>query len=397
MNVTADLHLHSRYSNATSSAMDLPTMAHWANRKGIHLLGTADFTHPMWRKQLQDQLREEADGIYGLDGTRFLITGELSLVWRHEGKGRRVHLVLLVPSLDDAERISTELGKRGNIGSDGRPILGLSVVDCLDLVWEQSPDTVVIPAHVWTPWYSVFGSKSGFDAMEDCFGSHADRIFAIETGLSSDPPMNRRVSALDRFTLVSNSDAHSPAKLAREATLFDLDKLTFAAISDALRTKDGYKGTLEFYPEEGKYHYDGHRKCGISMHPTESVKHGDVCPVCGKPMTLGVLHRVEELADRKEPELDAPFRSLVPLSELISRVLGKGIHTKTVMTAYDSMLERHGTELDILLEHPIDAMAVDSPDSILEAIERVRTGAVRVIPGYDGEFGRVVFADSAAN
>ena len=394
MKLTADLHLHSRYSNATSSAMNLPTMASWARRKGIDLLGTADFTHPVWRKALHDQLREEPEGIYTLNGMRFMITGELSLVWRHDGRGRRMHLVLLVPNLDEAERISAELGKRGNINADGRPILGLAAGDCLDLVWEQSPDTVVIPAHVWTPWYSVFGSKSGFDAMEDCFGSYADRIFAIETGLSSDPPMNRRVSALDRFTLVSNSDAHSPAKLAREATLFDLEDVSFASIAEALRTKQGYEGTLEFYPEEGKYHYDGHRKCGVSMHPAESMKHENRCPVCGKPMTLGVLHRVEELADRKEPKLDAPYRSLVPLAELIAHVLGKGVNTKTVTTAYDSMLERYGTELDILLEHPIDDMAAETPDGVLEAITNMRAGNVELIPGYDGEFGKVVLTRS---
>jgi len=392
MKLTADLHLHSRYSNATSSAMDLPTMASWARRKGIDLLGTADFTHPVWRKALHDQLREESEGIYTLNGMRFMITGELSLVWRHDGRGRRMHLVLLVPNLDEAERISAELGKRGNINADGRPILGLSAIDCLDLVWEQSPDTIVIPAHVWTPWYSVFGSKSGFDAMKECFGSYADRIFAIETGLSSDPPMNRRVSALDRYTLVSNSDAHSPAKLAREATLLDLEDVSFASIAEALRTKQGYEGTLEFYPEEGKYHYDGHRKCGVSMHPTESMKHGNRCPVCGKPMTLGVLHRVEKLADRAEPALDAPYRSLVPLAELIAHVLGsKGVNTKTVTTAYDSMLERYGTELDILLEHPIDDMAAETPDGVLEAITNMRTGNVEVTPGYDGEFGAIGF------
>jgi len=395
MKLTADLHLHSRYSNATSSAMDLPTMASWARRKGIDLLGTADFTHPVWRKALHDQLREASDGIYLLNGMCFMITGELSLVWRHDGRGRRMHLVLLVPNLDEAERISAELGKRGNINADGRPILGLSAIDCLDLVWEQSPDTIVIPAHVWTPWYSVFGSKSGFDAMEECFGSYADRIFAIETGLSSDPPMNRRVSALDRYTLVSNSDAHSPAKLAREATLFDLEDVSFASIAEALRTKQGYEGTLEFYPEEGKYHYDGHRKCGVSMHPAESMKHENRCPACGKPMTLGVLHRVEKLADRAEPALDAPYRSLVPLAELIAHVLGsKGVNTKTVTTAYDSMLERYGTELDILLEHPIDDMTAETPDGVLEAITNMRAGNVELIPGYDGEFGKVVLTRS---
>ncbi|MFC2108726.1 endonuclease Q family protein, partial [Candidatus Bipolaricaulota bacterium] len=308
MTLVADLHIHSKYSNSTSPQMELPTLSHWAKRKGIDLLGTGDCTHPNWLDTLSSELHEGNDGIYSYDGVSFILTGEVSLVWKHDGKGRRIHLMLLPPSLDDAVRIHEALSPRGNLVYDGRPMLGLSARDFCEIVWEVSPDTLLIPAHVWTPWYAVFGAKSGFDSLEACFGEYTDRIYAIETGLSSDPPMNRRVSALDHLRLLSCSDAHSPAKLAREATLYDMKELSFETISHALKTGHGYGGTLEFYPQEGKYHYDGHRSCGISWAPGESMAADDICPVCGKTLTIGVLHRVMDLADRDEPELGSvPF------------------------------------------------------------------------------------------
>jgi uncharacterized protein (TIGR00375 family) len=390
MTTIADLHIHSRYSNATSFQMELPTLAEGARRKGIHLLGTGDCTQPDWLDTLSSDLVECSDGIYSFDGISFMVTGEVSLVWKHDGKGRRIHIVLLVPSLDDAVRIHEALSPRGNLVYDGRPMLGLSAHDFCEIVWEQSPETLLIPAHVWTPWYAVFGAKSGFDALEDCFGEYTDRIYAIETGLSSDPPMNRRVSALDHLRLLSCSDAHSPAKLAREATLFDVVDVSFEAISRALKTGDGYAGTFEFYPQEGKYHYDGHRSCGISWSPDQSMAADDVCPVCGKTLTIGVLHRVQDLADRTEPELgDVPFKSLIPLAEIISQATGVGVQSKTVAKVYDAMLDRHGTELGILLEHSLDDLVADTPERVLEGIAKMRSGDIHIDPGYDGVFGKV--------
>jgi uncharacterized protein (TIGR00375 family) len=390
MTVVADLHIHSRYSNATSSKMDLPTLAHGAKRKGIDLLGTGDCTHPDWLKTLSSELREERAGIYSHEGTSFMVTGEVSLVWKHDGRGRRIHLMLLVRSLDDAVRIHEALSPRGNLAYDGRPMLGLSARDFCEIVWECSPDTLLIPAHVWTPWYAVFGAKSGFDSLETCFGEFTDRIVAIETGLSSDPSMNRRVSALDHLRLISCSDAHSPAKLAREATLFDVEDVSFETIARALTTGDGYAGTFEFYPQEGKYHYDGHRSCGISWSPDQSMAADNLCPVCGKELTIGVLHRVEDLADRTEPELGGvPFRSLIPLAEVISQAVGKGVSTKAVTKIYDAMLDRHGTELDILLDRSLDDMATDVPARVLEGIAKMRSGDITIEPGYDGVYGSV--------
>jgi len=389
MNRIADLHIHSHYAASTSPQMMLPMLAETAKRKGIDVLGTGDCTHAGWLQSLSAGLREADDGAYRQGDVTFLVTGEVSLVWRHDGRGRRIHVVLIVPSLDDAVGIRDALALRGNVDYDGRPMLGLSARAFCEIVWERSPETVLIPAHIWTPWYSVFGSKSGFDAMEDCFGEYTDRIRAVETGLSSDPPMNRRVSALDGLRLVSNSDAHSPRNLAREATLLDLERVTFSAVADALRTGKGYAGTLEFYPQEGKYHYDGHRACGVRRSPEESSAAGDLCPVCGKPLTLGVLHRVEELADRDEPVLDAPYRSLIPLAEIVAQAVGKGVNTKTVRTIYDAMLERSGTELDILLERSLDDLAGAGPDRVLEGIAKMRAGNVTIEPGYDGIYGTV--------
>ncbi len=390
MTVVADLHIHSRYSNATSHQMELPTLALGARRKGIDLLGTGDCTQPDWLATLSSELHEDGDGIYSYGGASFMVTGEVSLVWKYDGCGRRIHIVLLVPSLDDAARIHEALSPRGNLVYDGRPMLGLSAPDFCEIVWESSPDTLLIPAHIWTPWYAVFGAKSGFDSLEDCFGEYTDRIYAVETGLSSDPPMNRRVSALDHLRLLSCSDAHSPAKLAREATLFDVADLSFETISKALKTGEGYAGTFEFYPQEGKYHYDGHRACGISWSPDQSMAADNVCPVCGKMLTIGVLHRVEDLADRTEPELgDVPFRSLIPLAEIISQAIGVGVNSKAVGKIYEDMLDRHGTELDILLERPLDDLVTGTPERVLEGIAKMRSGDISIEPGYDGVFGKV--------
>ncbi len=372
--------------------MGLPDLARWAGVKGIDLLGSGDFTHPEWFATLRGQLREEREGIYRYGDTRFLISGEISAVWSQDGRQRRIHLVILAPSLDAAERINRKLSARGNLAADGRPMLGLPAKTLVELIWEVAPEAFVIPAHVWTPWYSIFGAKSGFDSLEECFGSHAGRIAAIETGLSSDPPMNRRVSRLDRLTLVSFSDAHSPAKLGREATILDLPDTTFPAVVGALGSGIGLVGTIEFYPQEGKYHYDGHRQCGVSWHPAESRANADRCPVCGKELTIGVLHRVEELADRAEGD-EATKRdrywSLIPLVEIIAQALGVGASTNRAERAYDAMIDRFGSELDILLDRSLAEIERGADGRVAEGIAKTRSGEVRIEPGYDGVYGKV--------
>jgi len=372
--------------------MDLAGLAAAAGRKGLDLVGTGDFTHPAWLDELRAALRPDGDGVYRFDGARFLVTGEVCVIWRQDGRGRRVHLLLMLPSFDDAERVRRALSVRGNLAADGRPMLGMSAVDLCDLVWTEAPETLIVPAHAWTPWYAVFGAKSGFDDLEACFGGYAARIPAIETGLSSDPPMNRRVSGLDRLALISNSDAHSPEKLGREATVFDLPELSYLAIAEAIRTRDGLVGTVEFHPEHGKYHSDGHRACNVSMSPREAMAIDNACPVCGKPLTVGVLHRIEKLADRSEADAASrtePYRSVVPLDQLIAQALDVGPGTKTVARLLDRLIERFGGELGILLDRPLDELAADCPDRIVEAIGKARAGEVLIVPGYDGVYGRV--------
>ena len=387
-----DLHVHSRFSRATSRDMSPETMAHWARVKGIDLLGTGDFTHPAYRKTLHRTLKPAGDGIFECEGARFLLTVELSVLWRHGDRGRRVHLVVWAPSLEAADGIARELDGFGKLASDGRPMLKASVQTVVEAIWSVSPDAVVIPAHVWTPWYAVFGAKSGFDDLQDCFGPHTDRIHAIETGLSSDPAMNRRWSALDRLTLVSSSDAHSPTKLGREATLFELPELSYPGLARALETGDGYGGTIEFYPEEGKYHLDGHRACGVSLFPEETEAYGGRCPVCGKAITVGTLHRVSALADRSEPGTspkDGRVEYRVPLAEILSRALGVGVNTKTVARAYDALIERYGTEFSILLDRRLEELQPGTPPRVLEAIAKVRSGELTIRPGYDGVYGTI--------
>ena len=296
-------------------------------------------------------------------------------------------------SLDAAERIQNVLGSRAKLLSDGRPILGLSAVDCVERIWTAEPEAVVIPAHVWTPWYAVFGAKSGFDSLAACFGEHSDRIAALETGLSSDPAMNRRVSAHDRLSLVSFSDAHSPEMLGREATLLELEGFSYAGVADALGGGNGLVGTIEFYPQQGKYHADGHRRCGISRDPLASDPSDDVCPICGKRLTIGVLHRVLDLADRTAAEAEAAIERrswhLVPLRQIVAQALGVGENTKRVAAAYAAVLARCGPELDVLIDTPIDALRERLPERIAEGIDKVRRGDLRIVPGYDGVYGRV--------
>jgi len=394
MRLIADLHIHSRYSRATSPSIDLPTLSRAAKAKGIDILGTGDFTHPEWFKILKEGLSPEGDGLYLHDGVHYLLTAEIAAIWSHEGRVRKVHLVVLAPSLEDVSRINRELSLIGNLSADGRPVLGISAERLLDAIYNASPEAEVIPAHAWTPWFSVFGSRSGFDSLEECFGRYTERIFAIETGLSSDPPMNWRLSSLDRIALVSNSDAHSPANLGREATIFELPAPSYEGIIAAMKGEGPGRlaGTIEFFPQEGKYHYDGHRACGIVMSPAEAIRAGNRCPVCGKPLTIGVMHRVEELADRpagSSPPARPPFYSLVPLPEIIAQALATGVKTKGVAREYERLIRRFGSEFRILIDLPEEDLREGAPARIREGIMKVRRGELRIEPGYDGVYGKI--------
>lgn len=411
MEFIADLHVHSYLSRATAKNLNLEHVNLWAQLKGIAVVGTGDFTHPQWFSELSEKLVPAEDGLFSLKPeyagetahmvppscagpVRFMLSVEISSIYKKGGKTRKVHNVILAPTLDIAEKINNRLDRIGNIASDGRPILGLDSKTLLEIVLETSEDAFLIPAHIWTPWFSVLGSKSGFDSIEECFEDLTSQIFAVETGLSADPAMNWRVSSLDGLTLVSNSDAHSPANLGREANLFDTD-LSYFAMKDALKTGDPkrFLGTLEYFAEEGKYHFDGHRKCGVRLSPIETMQNRGLCPVCGKPVTIGVMYRVEELADRKageKPQGAHPYRSLLPLTDVLSEVLGVGPKSKKVGNAYQTLLERLGPEFEILRSTPFDALEQHGPALLAEAIKRMRENNVRIAPGYDGEFGTVV-------
>lgn len=389
----ADLHIHSKYSMATSESLDLQSLAKWAKIKGIDILGTGDFTHPKWIAEIKKQCISADSGLLEFDGQKFMLSAEISTVYDDKGKTHKVHHVILVPSIEIAEQIINRLDRLANLASDGRPTLTISSSHLAELIFEVSQKNVLIPAHAWTPWFSVFGSKSGYNTLTDCYEDQTQRIFALETGLSSDPAMNWRVSALDKYALVSNSDSHSAQKIGREANVFDLDQITFDSIMDAIRKKDPAKFlcTYEFFPEEGKYHFDGHRNCNVSLSPSESKAQGNICRVCKRPLTIGVMHRVEELADRPEgfiPKGAVPYKHLVPLQEIIAKSLGRGSYTKSVVQEYDSLVRYFGTEFNALFAKP-DSLALATHRQIADAIISVRDGRVRVIPGYDGVYGEV--------
>jgi len=406
MRFYADLHVHSRYSRATSGDCDLFHLSYWARRKGIAVLGTGDFTHPAWMQELREQLVPAEPGLYRLredlerqvdarleapcrGPTRFLLSVEISTIYKKGDRTRKVHHLIYAPDFEAADRLTRALSKVGNLGADGRPILGLDSRHLLEAVLESGEGSYLVPAHIWTPWFSVLGSKAGFDAVEECYGDLSGHIFALETGLSSDPAMNWRVSALDRYRLVSSSDAHSPPKLGREATMFET-ALDYFAIRRALETGEGFGGTLEFFPEEGKYHLDGHRNCNVVLEPAETRARGEACPVCGHPVTVGVLHRVEELADRKDgarPEGASNFKNLVPLPEVLGELHGRSADSKGVQRSYEGLLARLGPELFILEEAPVEAIARAGVPLLGEAVARMRAGQVIRQAGYDGEYG----------
>lgn len=405
MKTIADLHIHSRFSMATSKEGTPENLDFWARKKGISLIGTGDFTHPVWREELKERLVSEGNGLYRLrdeyvkeesrkfpgEGTRFVVSGEISSIYKKNGKTRKVHNVILLPSLEAADAMAQRLEKIGNIHSDGRPILGLDSHDLLEMMLDVCPEGILIPAHIWTPHFSVLGAKSGFDSVEECFEELAPYIHALETGLSSDPAMNWRISKLDRYQLVSNSDAHSPSKLGREANLLDID-CSYEGLYRAIQTGEGLEGTVEFFPEEGKYHFDGHRKCGVSLSPVEAERLGGICPVCGKKLTMGVDHRVEQLADRAEGFVKKDgkkYESLVPLPEVISTCMGYSAASKKVQGCFEQMIQTLGTEFDILRNVPSEDIKSCAGERIAEGIENVRTGNVKRIPGYDGEYGKI--------
>ena len=409
MKTIADLHIHSRFSMATSKEGTPENLDFWARKKGISLIGTGDFTHPVWREELKERLVSEGNGLYRLrdasvkeesrkfpgEGTRFVVSGEISSIYKKNGKTRKVHNVILLPSLEAADAMAQCLEKIGNIYSDGRPILGLDSHDLLEMMLDVCPEGILIPAHIWTPHFSVLGAKSGFDSVEECFEELAPYIHALETGLSSDPAMNWRISKLDRYQLVSNSDAHSPSKLGREANLLDID-CSYEGLYRAIRTGEGLEGTVEFFPEEGKYHFDGHRKCGVSLSPVEAERLGGICPVCGKKLTMGVDHRVEQLADRAEGFVKKDgkkYESLVPLPEVISACMGYSTASKKVQGCFEQMIQTLGTEFDILRNVPSEDIKSCAGERIAEGIENVRTGNVKRIPGYDGEYGKIELFD----
>jgi DNA helicase-2/ATP-dependent DNA helicase PcrA len=398
MRLVCDLHLHSKYSRATSKDMDVDNLSLWAQRKGIAVVGTGDFTHPLWLRELRAKLQPAEPGLFRYGQTRFLLTAEVSNVYAQDGKLRKVHSILLSPSFEVCERIQAVLGRFGNLLADGRPTLTISCAKLVEYVMEVSPDCMVIPAHAWTPWFSVFGSQSGFDDLESCFGDQLPHVRAVETGLSSDPPMNWRCSFLDRVTLVSFSDAHSPSKLGREATVLDCE-LSYRAVVEALRAgRVAY--TIEFFPQEGKYHYDGHRACGVRWPPRTTREHGGRCPRCGRPVTVGVLHRVESLADREEgarPPGRPGYRHLIPLEEVLAEALGQGLGTSRVRDEYLKLVGRFGDELRVLEEVSLDDLGRATHPKVVEGIRRMREGRVYIEPGYDGEFGRVhLFEDTPA-
>lgn len=397
MKFTADFHIHSKYSRATSRDMDLDHIDESARLKGIDLIGTGDFTHPLWMAELKTKLKPDGNGFFDFGKTKFILTTEVCNIYHQAGKLRKVHTMIFVPSFQIADKINKELGKLANLLSDGRPIFTISAKKLAEIVFSASNECLLIPCHVWTPWFSIFGSNNGFDSIEQCFEEYSRNIFAIETGLSSDPSMNWMVSALDKVVLISNSDAHSPSRIGREANVFNAE-LTYKAVYDAIKAKDTNKiiSTIEFFPEEGKYHFDGHRNCNVCLSPKETLKLKNLCPKCGKKLTIGVMNRIYELADRAEdfvPNNAAPFKKIVPLAEILSEVLDKGENSSAVKKEYIKLISAFGSELKILLDVPLKKLSSHVSEKITEGISRMREGKFNVSPGYDGEYGEIKLFD----
>lgn len=436
----ADLHIHSKYSRATSPNMDLEELDRWADDKGISAMATGDFTHPQWFAELKEKLEPAEPGLFKLKqqykrptikgtlaDTRFILTAEVSSIYSRPSASSgqamakrcyRVHNLIFAPDFKTVEKINTQLGLIGNLKSDGRPILGLDCRELAKIVFNINPQAVIIPAHAWTPWFSIFGSMSGFDSIEECFGEYAKNIFALETGLSSDPAMNWRVSKLDNIALISNSDSHSAPKIGREANIFDTE-LSYAGIMGAIKNgapnqrksapnqhKSAFVATIEFFPEEGKYHYNGHRACGVVFSPKETKKHNGICPKCGKKLTIGVMNRVEALADRPEIKFKkenfyntygnrVPYYNLIPLDEIIAEGYGMGVISKKVKEEYIKLIKAFGSELKILIDLSAKELKIVADEKVVKGISAVRAKKLKVEPGYDGEYGKVkIFSEA---
>ena len=415
MKFVADLHIHSKFSRATSRDMTLDTLAYWAKVKGISLLATGDFTHPEWLFLIKEKLEPRGDGIFRLknplpqsndylknisfspDDVSFILSTEISFIYSKKEKVRKIHILLLAPDLESVDKINSKLSGLGNLRSDGRPILGLDAKQFVKIIADLCPNCVVIPAHIWTPWFSLFGANSGFDAIEECFEEMTPFIFALETGLSSDPGMNFRLSCLDKYTLVSNSDAHSPSKIGREANLFKTE-FSYSGLVDALKKRDPEKFlyTIEFYPEEGKYHYDGHRKCGVIFSPKETIQNKFLCPQCGRKLTVGVMHRINELSDRPEGSTSPnriPFKNFIPFNEIIAESIEKTVDCKSVQDIYFRFINEFENELTILNDVPVSELSRINPERISQGIDLMRRGAVKIVPGHDGCFGKINLFD----
>jgi uncharacterized protein (TIGR00375 family) len=391
MEFIADFHIHSKYSRATSKDMDIGHITQWAKLKGITLMGTGDFTHHLWLQELKSKLEDLGNGIFKHKDVHFILTTEISSIYSKHGRSYRIHNLIFSPSFKTVDKINEALSRCGNLSSDGRPILGLDAEELAKIIFTIDENCIIIPGHIWTPWFSLFGSMSGFDRIEDCFGKQTAKIFALETGLSSDPQMNWRLSALDRFSLISNSDSHSPAKIGREANVFNCE-LSYKEIKDALKTKDKNKFlyTIEFFPEEGKYHFDGHRLCATRLAPKETKENKGRCPKCGRPVTVGVMNRVEQLADRPEgfiPENAIPYRNLIPLEEIIAEVKGVKKGSIAAQNDYLGLVAQFGTEFNILLKLSDEELFKKMPQRLAEGILKVRQGKVNIKAGYDGEYG----------
>ncbi|MGV8176327.1 MAG: endonuclease Q family protein [Candidatus Bilamarchaeaceae archaeon] len=400
MRIVADLHIHSKYARACSPSSNLEGLSAGAKIKGIDVLGTGDFTHPLWLAELKTGLKpsEQHEGLYEYNNLLWMLSTELSLIYEQNGKTRKMHHIVFAPNLEIAEQIREMANKFGKLGEDGRPMLSLSSAGLITELESISKKIEVIPAHAWTPWFAIFGSKSGVNSVEEAFEDKAHRIFALETGLSSDPLMNWMISSLDKYTLISNSDAHSPEKLGREANVFELEKekISFSGIIEAIKTRKGFEKTYEFYPEEGKYHYDGHRNCNVILPPWESEKLGNKCPVCRKPLTVGVMHRINDLADRKygfKPEKAVPFQHIVPLKLLISKAVGKGEPSIPVREAHSKFIRKFGTEFSVFEAE--DSALLELDPQLGSAIIKAKTGKINWTPGYDGEFGTFEFGDGS--
>lgn len=398
MSYIADLHIHSKYSRATSRDMNVESLVKWAKLKGIAMLGTGDFTHPEWLEELKAALEKSGNGVYNRDGIDFILSAEVSNIYFKAGRTRKVHNIIFAPAFEIAEDVNEFLSDHGDLASDGRPILSLECDKMAKNLARISDEIMIVPAHAWTPHFSIFGSRSGFDSPEECFESETPRILSIETGLSSDPPMNWRWSKLDPLTLISNSDAHSPSRLGREANVFK-DKIDYGSLKEILKTKDKsrFLYTVEFFPEEGKYHWDGHRSCNSCLPPDEARRFSDKCPVCGKNLTVGVMHRVEDMADRKKDyvlQSSPGFKRLVPLAEIIGDALSVGPDSLAVEKEYFNIIKNLGSELKVLLEVPEKDILQMCPPKIARGILNVRNGNLEISPGYDGEYGKIkVFKD----